>query len=303
MKATKPLVGSGAAESAAAKEVRCPVCDSRDPHIFVTGERDYGREIIRSFGFYLCPKCRLRFQLVGDDEAATLFADVQESAARSRPSARRELRCDEDVLRCMQGMSSGRRLFEIGPGDGRFLAAARNHGFDCLGLDVSEGLAQSAAARAQVQVMVGKLTEVDVPGGPFDWVNLDQVLMYVPNPQPFMQKVFELMRPGGICRIRENNPDSVLARLHGKRYWMYSPTHVAVWAERTVRLLAEKTGLRIMRVIPGSECSLANWQASSRRSTFSTKIKDTAFYLIRKTRLLGISLAADTVYYLRRPEN
>ena len=36
---------------------------------------------------------------------------------------------------------------------------------------------------------------------------------------------------------------------------------------------------------------------------FTPGLTITAHTTIRKTRLLGISLAADTVYYLRRPEN
>jgi SAM-dependent methyltransferase len=238
---------------------------------------------------------------VSPEQAAGLFADVQTTSHGQFVPAREELRCDEDVLRGFAEMGAGRRLLDVGSGDGRFLAAARARGFDCVGTDVSEKLAGVARHRAGVPVLVGQLAELDLPDGSFDWINLDQVLSYIPHAREVMGKVAGLLRPGGICRVRENDPDSLSARCRGKGYWMYAPTHVNVWSGKSIAALARAVGLRLARVIAGTESSLANWLATAGRRGVRQGVRDTLLYLLRRTRVFNVSVAADTVYYLRKP--
>src|SRR5207253_2472600 len=145
------------------------------------------------------------------------------------PASRRELRCDGDVIRTFARLLPGRRLLDVGSGDGWFLAAARDADFDCTGTDVSERLAELARRRSGAPVLVGELGDLDLAPESFDLVNLDAVLMYVADPRSLLRHIARLLRPGGICRIREFDADSLAARVKGKSYWMYAPTHVSVW--------------------------------------------------------------------------
>jgi SAM-dependent methyltransferase len=279
----------------------CPACGCHGARLFVAGDQDRGRRIKRAFRFYLCSVCRLRFQVVAEQEATSLFADVQDTASFAELPGRRELRCDEDVLRAFRRLGEGRRLLDIGSGDGRFLAAARRQGFDCVGTDVSERLASLARERSRAPVLVGKLPDLDLSPESFDWINLDQVLMYVPNPRAVMQKAADLLRPGGVCRLRENDADSFSARIKGTAYWMYGPTHVNIWTKASVAAVAAAARLRILRIIPGTESSLANWLATARASTFRSRLRDKMLFLLRRLHFFCFSVAADTVYYLRKP--
>src|SRR5207245_1825353 len=114
---------------------------------------------------------------------------------------------------------------------------------------VSASLAKTAAERSGAPVHVGQLTDLDLPKASFDWANFDQVLSYVPNPREVVRKATGLLRPGGICRIREYNPDSLSARLKGQKYWMYGPTIVNVWPPKAIRVLAAATILRVERAL------------------------------------------------------
>jgi SAM-dependent methyltransferase len=188
----------------------------------------------------------------------------------------------------------------VGSGDGWFLAAARNAGFDCTGIDVSERLAEVARRTSGATVLVGELAGLDLPPGSFDLVNLDAVLMYVADPRSLMHQVARLLRPGGICRIREFDADSLAARAKGKAYWMYAPTHVNVWTGRSIRALGTASGLDAFRLIPGTEASLSSWLATSRDGGVLRQAHDIARFLARKIHVFNIRIGAETVYYLQK---
>lgn len=281
-------------------QATCPICDCREARPYVAGEHDPHRPIRRPFQFFLCPRCRLRFQVVDKTEAASLFGEVQMESHRHFVTPRQELRCDEDVLRVFAGMSAGRRLLDVGSGEGSFLLAAKQMGFDATGVDVCESLAQTARRRSEAPVLVGQLTELDLPEASFDWINFDQVLSYVPHLREIMRRVAQLLRPGGICRIREYDADSLSSRLKGKHYWMYATTHVNVMTGRSLAALARSVNLELIRVIPGTESSLSRWLATQRHSTLRQRLRDTLLFGLRRIRFLGVSVAADTVFYLRK---
>ena len=117
---------------------------------------------------------------------------------------------------------------------------------------------------------MGQLTDLDLPPGSFDGVNLDGVLIYITEPRRLIRHIAGLLRPGGVCRIREYNPDSLRARVAGRRYWVYGPTHPNLWTPRSIRALADAADLRLLRIFPGSEASLARWLASRREPTLLT---------------------------------
>lgn len=278
----------------------CPVCDFPNARIYVEGERDRHRPIQRPFRYYRCPKCRLRFQNVEKEEAAGLFGDVEQKSYRQVVVSRQSLRCDEDVLRVFAALGPGRRLLDIGAGEGWFLRAAKQMGFDATGIDVSESLAKVARRISEVPVLVGQLTELDLPEGSFDWINMDQVLMYIPHVRETMRRIAQLLRPGGICRIREYDADSLSCRLKGRGYWMYTSTNTNVLSGKSIALLARDAGLEVARIIPGTETSLARWLATVPQSSLRQRIRDTMLFGLRRLRLFGVSVAADNVFYLRK---
>jgi SAM-dependent methyltransferase len=267
---------------------------------FLRGSKGVERAVERTYTFFLCRNCRLRFQVVDPKEAARLFSDVQDVAPRVRQPSRAELRADADAVACLQRMTGGRRLLDVGSGDGRFLQAACKAGLSCVGTDVSVRLAERARERSRADVRVGELAQLRLPVGSFDIVNLDGVLMYVATPRDLLLEVARLLRHDGVCRIHEINPDGLIGRLKGKRYWFYAPTHVNAWTARSVALLAARAGLSVCRTIAGTEASLKAWRATRPRAGRVLRLFDTWRFLLRKVRLFGLTLGGDSVYYLRK---
>jgi SAM-dependent methyltransferase len=234
-------------------------------------------------------------------EAARLYAELEDVAPSLQKPARRPLRCHENVLRMFRKLGEGRCLLDIGAGEGEFLAAASSYGYECVGTDVSASLAKLAAARSGRPVHIGQIVDLDLPPGSFDWANLDQVLSYIANPREAMRKIATLLRPGGMCRVREYNPESLSARLKGKNYWMYGPTIVNVWTPQAIAAVATSAGLQLKRVYAGTEASLTAWLATVNTKPAWRRLYEPMLFLLRRVRVLGVSLAADTVYYLQKP--
>lgn len=276
----------------------CPACGASDARPFTRGAADAHRRVERPYAFLRCTRCRLRFQTVTTDTAARLYAELEDVADHSAAPARSALRADEDVLAELARRTTGRRLLDVGAGDGYFLEAARRAGFDCVGTDVSERLAETARARAGVPVHVGQLQALGLEAASFDVVNLEQVLMYVPEPRPLLAEVCRLLRPGGIVRVREYDADSLSARAQGRRYWMYSPTRVNVWTRPALEAAARAAGLRIARVYRGTEASLASWLAAERRPGLRTTLKTAAQFAARRVGVGPIAVGADTAFHL-----
>lgn len=230
----------------------------------------------------------------------TKLFEVQDQAQAKGKAWKRELRCDSDVLKSFAKIVSDRKLLEVGPGDGRFLKSAKRDGWDCTGVDVSERVAESARRRSGVDILVGDLCQVRLPAGSFDVVNLDQVLSYVEDPTALLVEIEQVLKPGGICRIREYDPDSISALLAGKKYWMYCPTHLLIWSYRSICKAATASRMKTVRIFPGTEASLAAWLDTERNRSASKVLCGVVKFVLRKIAFLGWSVAADKVYYLQK---
>jgi SAM-dependent methyltransferase len=276
------------------------VCGPVEIRVYLTGEHRLPCGETRPYVFFHCPGCGLRFQRVAEEEAVHMYADLEDGHSPFKPSGR-PLHCDGAILRAFRRTGANGRLLDVGSGDGRFLAAAKAAGFDCMGTDVSPRLAETAARRSGATVLVGPLADLRLPQGGFDGVNIDQVLMYVADPAGLLAEVRRLLRPGGLCRIREYDPDSLRARLAGSGYWGYNLTRVNLWTRRSIRRLAEGAGLSVARIIPGTEADLKTFLAASSPGGPLRRLARAGGFLARKAGAFGVQVGADTVYYLEKP--
>lgn len=279
----------------------CPACHCSENQVFLTGQGDHSRDIQGTYRYLLCSRCRLRFQTVSAAEAARLYGDLEDVAPTVRSSTRRPLRCDDDIVATMKRLAPGNRLLDVGAGDGYFLEAAVQGGFNCLGTDVSERLAENARARAGAPVKVGDVCELELPRNHFHVANLDGVLIYVTDPPQMIRRIADLLAPGGVLRIREWDADSVLARMRGDQYWIYGPTRVNIWTRAAIFELAKAAGLEVHRIFPGTESSLKTWLEMERKPTLMKTLKSTALFALRKLKLGPWYFGSDTAIYLRKP--
>lgn len=177
-----PGCGSGQIRPAIEPDIgQCSAC-----HLYFRNPRPTQVEIARSY-----------------DTGGTFAAWQEEEPARAEMWKRR--------LALVQRHASGRRLLDVGTGDGRFLATAQAAGFEVVGTEVSESGAAYARQRG-FEVHLGQVTELDLPNDNFDLVTIWHVLEHVPDPGAVLRKEHALLRPGGILAVAVPNEENFFVR-------------------------------------------------------------------------------------------
>jgi len=144
------------------------------------------------------------------------------------------------------------RLFEIGAAYGFFLDAARARApWESVGIDISEDAAAYARARLGVDVHAGDFLSADVPRGRYDVFCMWDTIEHLAQPDLYVERVAELIAPGGYFFISTGDIDSRVARRKGRSWRLiHPPTHLYYFSRATLSRLLERVGFRVCDVTP-----------------------------------------------------
>jgi 2-polyprenyl-3-methyl-5-hydroxy-6-metoxy-1,4-benzoquinol methylase len=150
-------------------------------------------------------------------------------------------------LRHLPGPGRGRRLLDVGCGDGGFLRLAQACGWQVEGVDpdpqaVAEGRRQGLPLRE------GGLEAFAGQAACFDHITLSHVIEHVHDPLALLADCHRLLRPGGRLWIATPNIDSAGHAHHG-RFWrgLEAPRHLVLFHEAGLRRLLAQAGFGALR--------------------------------------------------------
>jgi SAM-dependent methyltransferase len=139
-------------------------------------------------------------------------------------------------------------LLEVGCGDGYFLEAAMQAGYDVAGVEPHPQRAQYTEQRLGIRVERALLEDVDWQGARFDIVYHCDLLSHFPSPVEALRKMATLLQPGGVLAFEVGT----LAEISEPWYqWIGSlgyPHHRWLYSERSLARLLDHAGLRIEKV-------------------------------------------------------
>lgn len=118
------------------------------------------------------------------------------------------------------------RVLDVGCAAGYFLRVMQDHGHDVHGVELSAAIAGEAQrALGADRVHIGTLDEARVAMGyqpaSFDLVTMWDVVEHIPEPQPVLRTLRELVKPEGRLILETQNVRSRWARLLGRRWHHY----------------------------------------------------------------------------------
>jgi SAM-dependent methyltransferase len=136
----------------------------------------------------------------------------------------------------------GRRLLEIGAAYGLFLKVARERGWEARGVDISADCAEQAMRVSGAEVIAGDISSMKLEGT-FDVVVMFDVFEHLRDPRACLQRVREILAPGGLVVIETCDHTALWARLLGK-YWPFldPPQHLFYFSESGLKDLLARTG-------------------------------------------------------------
>ena len=234
---------------------RCPVCGSEgavEVHpaevrsaADVAFTYTFRPEHTRTFRVVACGACTHRFCAPIPDDLAGHYVDVVDEEYLKH--ARSRVLAAEAALRVIARYQTSGALLDVGCATGDFLVAARDHGYRAEGVELSHWSARIARGRGFV--VHGERLEALAShvSSRYDVITLWGVIEHFSGPATELAHVARLLRPGGIVVVWTGDVASLPSRLLGRKWWYWQGQHIQYFTRRSLRKLAEATGLRHVR--------------------------------------------------------
>ena len=154
---------------------------------------------------------------------------------------------EEDLLLELVGAPEGRRILDVGCGDGALLAALAHRGAVATGVDTDPRMLAAARERARAETLEMTLVEGDAgalpfPDATFDVVLAVAVLCFVREVERAVTQMARVLKPGGRLVIGELGRWSLWAAKRRISGWLGSPT----WRAARFRTEKELTELIVV---------------------------------------------------------
>jgi 2-polyprenyl-3-methyl-5-hydroxy-6-metoxy-1,4-benzoquinol methylase len=144
------------------------------------------------------------------------------------------------------GAAGGRsKLLDVGCATGIFLDEAAARGWDIAGVDLSHWAVQQARRRGLSRVYECDLYSLPEPGS-FDCVTMLDYIEHDPHPGRLVERVAQLLRPGGLLYITSPDIGGLAARLLGSRWWGINPLHLYYFSRQCISRLLEQHGFEVV---------------------------------------------------------
>ncbi|MDP2712905.1 MAG: class I SAM-dependent methyltransferase [Solirubrobacteraceae bacterium] len=185
--------------------------------------------------------------------AGAASEDYVTEESGQRETARRvltriEARLTPVPIPATNGGPRHRTLLDLGCWVGFLLSEATERGWDAVGVEPSGFASQFARDRLGLDVRTGGLFDTELPLGAYDAIVLGDVIEHLPRPGEALDRIAELLRPGGIAWMALPDAGSLVARGMRARWWSVIPTHVQFFTRRSLRTLLERHGWTVLEI-------------------------------------------------------
>lgn len=258
----------------------CPVCGSTNIH-FALNAKDH-TVTGESFAIFECRSCTLRFtQDVPGHAAIGSYYKAEAYISHTNTSRglinrlyqavrKRTLKQKRKLITKWTGKEKG-RILDVGAGTGAFVVTMRTAGWEVTGLEPDSVARKTAMEHFNISLD-------DVSGfyslpGTYDAITMWHVLEHVHDLNGYLQKLKQLLAPGGKLFVAVPNYTSEDANAYGEFWAAWDvPRHLYHFSPLAMKTLVEKHGLRIESELPMKFDSYYVSMLSSKYQTGSTKL-------------------------------
>lgn len=153
-------------------------------------------------------------------------------------------------MRYLPRASSGRRLLDVGAGNGAFLLQARSAGWEVVGIE-PDSAAVEAARLAGLDVRPGGIQCLANEPESVDVITINHVIEHVHDPRAVLSEAFRLLRSGGVLYLDTPNVDSYGHRRFGC-HWrgLEPPRHLVLFSWNSLERLLGEVGFGDVKRLP-----------------------------------------------------
>jgi SAM-dependent methyltransferase len=143
---------------------------------------------------------------------------------------------------------AGRRVIEVGCGDGNYLSILRGLGVEAVGIEPSARFREVAAAAGH-RVLAGYVTAAAaIPEAPYDAFVTREVFEHVPDPNDFLAGVRRSLTDDAVGLVEVPSLEQALEH---RRFFDFFPDHVNYWSVSTLSRALERNGFLVDAVTRG----------------------------------------------------
>ena len=139
----------------------------------------------------------------------------------------------------------GKRLLDVGSGNGEYLNIMRNYGWEVEGLEIDNKAADFARDKYNLKVHTKSLFESGIPSESFDVITLNHVIEHVYEAEQLLAECKRILKPGGRVILLTPNRESLGFKLFGKDWrGLEIPRHMSVFSVSNMGILAQRVGFK-----------------------------------------------------------
>ena len=145
----------------------------------------------------------------------------------------------------------GKRILDIGCGNGRFLSLLRDFGapgWELVGIDFDEAAVQECRSRG-FEAVASRVEDYREGEGRFEAVVMLQLIEHVEDPAAICERVHALLRPGGVFIIETPNLGGFDYGIFRGRHWghYHFPRHWNLFSTAALHRMLTQRGFEIVR--------------------------------------------------------
>lgn len=222
----------------------CPVCNSKKSHLYCVKDSFIHEECVNCGLVYLNPKLSRQATIdFYNSEANEVYNETKfHSTAEDSPDNLENLENYEILMENISDIK-GKRLLEIGPGNGTFLAKASNDGFEVHGVELNSLLIDKLK-KITSNIYTDDILNLNLPENYFDVIYFRDVMEHIDQPIPFLTKVHSVLKPGGILIIDTHNIKSLINQATKEYHTViFAFEHPLHWSPKSLAFAGESVGL------------------------------------------------------------
>ncbi|MGD0650530.1 MAG: class I SAM-dependent methyltransferase [Verrucomicrobiia bacterium] len=146
--------------------------------------------------------------------------------------------------------SSKPRLLDVGCGLGYFLDVAQDVGFEVVGVEFNPGAVRVMREKYAFSVYEGGVAAVPATEAPFDVITMFDVIEHLRDPFRDLQRIHQMLQPGGGLAITTMDSESFTSRLLGKRLEDFRRIreHLYFFSRESLTKVLESVGFRVYAI-------------------------------------------------------
>lgn len=226
--------------------MNCKLCGATDLPLFYTQGDQH------QYRFYRCRQCRL---VVYDTRTGVNQEKYILTRVDPRAPTRQNRGHRQTYAFIRRHAPATGRMLDLGCGDGTVLWLAREDGWEVQGVELFPEHTKLVRDTLGLDVETSDITAYEGVKKAWDCVVLTHVLEHLPDPVGALQKIHDLLKPGGVGVLEFPNIDAfdarlrrLLARLHiHRRHYAptYVPGHVQEFCRASFAFAARRAGLEL----------------------------------------------------------